>query len=160
MRNQVTEGTKTPERNTWRGFITRVKDPATVVAAMVTLVLAFGGGVMTGTVWFVTPEVEALRGELTGEIKTTKAELAALRNQIGTSNKGTESRTTALDGEIGENNRRISDNGERIAHMESKFAETTARLDRMHTQVTKNSELITDLRLRGTPDVKVGGTPD
>ena len=115
---------------------------------------------MTGAAWFVTPEVEALRGELTGDIKTTKAELAALRNQIGTSNKGTESRTTALDGEIGENNRRISDNGERIAHMEGKLAETTARLDRLHTQVTKNTELITDLRLRGTPDVKVGGTPD
>lgn len=160
MRNQVTEDTKTPERNTWRGFITRVKDPAMVVAAMVTLVLGFGGGGMTGAAWFVTPEVEALRGEVTGEIKTTKAELAALRNQIGTSNKGTESRTTALDGEIGENNRRISDNGERIAHMEGKLAETTARLDRLHTQVTKNTELITDLRLRGTPDVKVGGTPD
>ena len=64
MKNQVTEDTKTPERNTRRGFITRVKDPATVVAAMVTLVLAFGGGVMTGAAWFVTPEVEALRGEL------------------------------------------------------------------------------------------------
>ena len=87
MRNQVTEDTKTSERNTWRGFITRVKDPAMVVAAMVTLVLGFGGGVMTGAAWFVTPEVEALRGEVTGEIKTTKAELAALRNQIGTSNR-------------------------------------------------------------------------
>ena len=107
MRNQVTEDTKTSERNTWRGFFTRVKDPATVVAAMVTLVLAFGGGVMTGAAWFVTPEVEALREEVTGEIKATKAELAALRNQICTSKKGTESRTTALDGEIGENNRRI-----------------------------------------------------
>ena len=86
MRNQVTEDAKTPERNTWRGFITRVKDPAMVVAAMVTLVLGFRGGVMTGAAWFVIPEVEALRGEVTGEIKTTKAELAALRNQIGTSN--------------------------------------------------------------------------
>ena len=113
MRNQVTEDTKTPERNTWRDRITRVKDPAMVVAAMVTLANGFGGGVMTGAAWFVTPEV-ARRSY--GEIKTTKAELAALRNQIGTSNKGTESRTTALDGEIG--HRRISDNGERIAHME------------------------------------------
>ena len=96
------------------GIFTLVKDPATVVATMVTLVLAFGGGVMSGAAWFVTPEVEALRGEVTGEIKTTKADLAALRNQIGTSNKGTESRTTALDGEIGENNRRISLRYERI----------------------------------------------
>ena len=58
-----------------------------VVAAMATLVLGFSGGVMTGAPWFVTPEVEALRGEVTGEIKTTKAELAALRNQIDTSNQ-------------------------------------------------------------------------
>ena len=46
-----------------------MKDPAMVVAAMVTLVLGFGGGVMIGAAWFVTPEVESLRGEVTGEIQ-------------------------------------------------------------------------------------------
>lgn len=103
-------------------------------------------------------KVDALRGELAGEINTTNAELAALRNQIGTSNEGTESRTTTLDGDIGENSRRISDNGERIARMEGTFAGTTDRLNRLHTQVTKNTEVI--LKAGGTPDVNVGGTPN
>ena len=156
MRNQVTVATKTPERNTWSGFLTWVKDPAAAVSLMVGLGLVFGGGVLGGARWFVEP----LREELARASEATNAELAALRNQIGTSNKGTESRTTALDGEIGENNRRISDNGERIAHMEGKLTGTTARLDQLHTQVTKNTELITDVRVSGTPDVKAGGTPE
>ena len=159
MRNQVTEDTKTSARNTWRVSLTQLKDPATAALAIASLAVMFGTGVVAGAAWFVTPKVEALRGELGEDIKITNARLAALRNQIGISNEGTESRATTLDGNIGENNRRISGNGERIAHMKGTLTETTGRLNRLYTQVTKNTDLITDLRLRGGPDRKMEGSP-
>ena len=158
MRSQITGGTKTSGRNMWSVFPTRWKDPVTIGVGILTLLIMIGTAFIKGASWVVDNRVEALRGELAGEIKTTNAKLSALRNQIGTSNAGTESRTTTLDGDIGENNRRISDNGERIARMESALTGTTDRLNRLHIQVTKNTEAI--LKAGGTPDVKVGGTPD
>ena len=139
-------------------LLTRWKDPITIGVGILGLLIAIGIAFVGIANWVVDNRVEALRGELTGEINTTNAELTALRNQIDTSNAGTESKTTTLDGDIGENNRRISDNGERIARMESTLTGTTDRLNRLHTQVTKNTEAI--LKAGGTPDVKVGGTPD
>ena len=139
-------------------FLARWKNPVTIGVGILGLLITAGIAFMGGAAWVVDRKVEALRGELAGEIKTTNAEVAALRNQMGTSNEGTESMTTTLDGDIGKNNRRISDNGERIAHMEGSLAGTRDRLNRVHTQVTKNTEAI--LRAGGTPDVKVGGTPD
>ena len=136
MRSQITEDTKTPERNTTSGFFTWVKDVSSVVTAMVLVAGAVGSAA-----WFVDSKVEAMRGEFARAISTTNAELAALRNQIGTDNKGTESRATALDGKIGKN-------GERIAGMEGELKGTTARLDDLN------------LRLVGTPDVETEGTPD
>ena len=158
MRSQITEGTKTSGRNTWSVFLTRWKDPVIIGVSILGFLITVGIAFIGGAAWVMDQKVEALRGELVGEIKTTNAELAALRNQIGTSNEGTKSRTTTLDGDIGENNRRISDNGERIARMEGTLTGTTDRLNRLHTQVTKNTEAI--LKVGGTPDVKVGGTPD
>ena len=158
MRSQIKEGTKTSGRNTWSVFLTRWKDPVKIGVSILGLLIMVGIAFIGGAAWVMDHKVEALRGELVGEIKTTNAELAALRNQIGTSNEGTKSRTTTLDGDIGENNRRISDNGERIARMEGTLTGTTDRLNRLHTQVTKNTEAI--LKVGGTPDVKVGGTPN
>ena len=136
-RSQVTEDTKTSGRNTWREFLTRWKDPATAVVAIVGIAIVFGTGVIAGAAWFVSP---------------TNAELAELRNQIRTSDKRTETKTATLDNNIGENSGRISDNGERIAHMEAELAGTSGRVDRLYTQVTKNTEVITEVKVRGTPD--------
>ena len=155
MRSQATEDAKTPGETTSKKFLARWEGPVTIVISktaigiFITACLALIGWVVP---WMMDMKAEALRGELAGEIKTTNAEVAALRNQMGTSNEGTESRTTTLDGDIGKNNRRISDNGERIAHMEGTLAGTADRLNRVHTQVTKNTEDI--LRSGGTPDVK------
>ena len=134
--------------------MTRWKGLLKIVGGIIGVLLIF----ITVANWIADQKIEALREELSGAIKTKDAELAALRNQISTSNEGTESRTTTLDVDIGENNRRISDNGERLARMESTLTGTTDRLDRLHTQVTNNTEAI--LKAAGTPDVKVGGTPD
>ena len=154
MRDQVTEDTKTSGRDKWNVSMTQWKGMVGTVVGIITVLGIF----ITLANWIADQKVEALREELSGEIKTKDAELAALRNQISTSNEGTESRTTTLDVDIGENNRRISDNGERLARMESTLTGTTGRLDRLRTQVTKNTEAI--LKAGGTPDVKVGGTPD
>ena len=61
---------------------------------------------------------------------TTKSELAGLQNQVRT----------------------ISENGERIARVETALAGTRERVNRLHTQVTKNTDGITELKVRGTPE--------
>ena len=154
MRNQVTEDTKTSGRDTWNEFMKRWKGLVKIVGGIIAVLGIFS--ILAN--WIVDQKVEALREKLSGEINTNNAELAALRNQISKSDEGTESRTTTLDVDIGENNRRISDNGERLARMESTLRGTTGRLDRLYTRVTKNTEAI--LKAGGTPDVKMGGTPD
>ena len=142
----------------WSDLLTRRRDSVKTVVSILTFLLAIVIVFFGSTIWVVDNRLEALRGELTGEIKATNTELEALRNQIGTSNAGTESKTTTLGSDIGENNRRISDNGERVARMEGTLTGITDMLNRLHTQVTKNTEAI--LKPGGTPDVKVGGTPD
>ena len=132
----------------------RLKGPVKLVGGIIAILVVFMGFAN----WLMDQKIEALHKELSGAIKTKDVELAALRNQMNASNEGTESKTTTLDVDIGENNRRISDTGERLARMESTLTGTTGRLDRLHSQVTKNTEAI--LKAAGTPDVKVGGTPD
>ena len=46
----------------------------------------------------------------------------------------------------------FSGNGERLARMEATLAGTSVRVDRLHTQVTKNSEEIIEVKVGGTPD--------
>ena len=152
MRNQITEDTKTSDRSTWSGFLTRLKDPITAVLALVGLVITFGSGVIAGAAWFVSAEVEPLRRELAQASETTKAELAALQNQIRTNDERTETKTTRLNDNIEDNSDRISNDGERIARMEAALAGTSGRVNRLHTQVTKNTEVITEVKVRGTPD--------
>ncbi len=43
---------------------------------------------------------------------------------------------------------------ERIAAMESTLTETSGWLSRLHTQVTKNTEIISEVKGRGTPDYR------
>ena len=86
---------------------------------MVVLLSTFASGIIAGVTWFVSPKVEALRGELARASDTTNTELAALRNQIRTSDERTETKTTTLNDNIRENSGRISENGERIAHVEA-----------------------------------------
>ena len=152
MTSQVVEGTNTQGRDTLSGFLTRCKDPAIALLTLVVLLSTFGSGFIAGAAWFVDPKVQGLRGELTRAIDTTNAELAALRNETQTSNKRTDATTTTLNDRIEENSDRISDNGERIAGMKAALAGTSDRVDRLHTQVTKNSEGIVEVRMRGTPD--------
>ena len=139
----VREDTKTSRRNTWNDSINRLKGPVKLVGGIIAILVVF----MSFANWLMDQKIEALR-----------VELEALRTQMNASNEGTESKTTTLDVDIGENNRRISDTGERLARMESTLTGTTGRLDRLHSQVTKNTEAV--LKAAGTPDVKVGGTPD
>ena len=152
MTSQMAEDTNTQGRNTLSGFLTRCKDPATTLLTLVILLTTFGGGLIAGVAWFVDPKVQDLREELTRDIDKMNAELAAFRNETRTSNERTEATTTTLNDRIEENNDRISDNGERIAGMKVALAGTSDRVDRLHTQITKNSEEIVEVRMRGTPD--------
>ena len=119
------------------------------------IVAIFGGGVIAGAAVFVDPKVKALRVELTQTINTTNAELTALRDETRTSVKRTESTTKALNDRIEEKGDRIAGSVERIAGMEVALGATSDRVDRLHIQVTKNSEEIVELKVRGTP-----GPPD
>ena len=130
MRGQVTEDSETAGRSTWSGFLTRCKDPATAVLTIVLLVSALGGAFIAGVKWAASSEVEPLRREFAQAKDTTKSELAGLQNQV----------------------RAISENGERIARVETALAGTRERVNRLHTQVTKNTDGITELKVRGTPE--------
>ena len=152
MRNQATEDTKASGRNTWSEFLTRLKDPATAVFVVLTVVITFGSGAITTAAWLLSTEVEPLRRELARAIETTNAELSTLQKQILTNEERTETKTTRLNDNIKENSDRISDNGERIARIEAMLAGTSGRVDRLYTKVTKNTEVITELKVRGTPD--------
>lgn len=140
-------------------FLTQWKNSVMMkVIGIVTLLVTIGSIFIGAVVWIVDNKVEALRVELVGETKAINAKLAALQSQIGTNNAGTNSRTSILDGDIGENDRRISANGERIARLEGTLTGATERLNQLHVQMMKNTEAI--LKSGGTPDIKVGGTPD
>ena len=130
MRVQVTEDSETAERSTLSRFLTRCKDPASGALNIVLLVSALGAGFIAGVKWAASSEVEPLRRELAQARDTTKSELAGLQNQVRT----------------------ISENGERIARVETALAGTRERVNRLHTQVTKNTDGITELKVRGTPE--------
>lgn len=153
MRSQVTASTKSSVKNRWVEFLTRWKEPTTAVGAVIVILTAFGGGVIAGAAWFVDPEVAALRGELNHAMDSTHAEMATLRERMDTSEERTQTATWTLNDNLGANSGRISSNGERIAHMEAALAGTSDRIDRLYTQVTKNSDEIVELKVRGTPDV-------
>ena len=154
MTSQPAEEAKTSGKATWAEFFIRCKDPIVVVAAIAAVISAFYGGVVTCTVLFVDPKVETLREELTRAGAAANAKLEALRNDIRTGKESAESRTTALNDKIEDSSARIADNGERIAGMTATLAGTIGRVDRLHTQITKNTEAITELKVRGTPDVR------
>lgn len=104
-------------------FLTRLKEPTVTLAAIVTLVIAIGGGFFAGARWYVSSEVEPLRKEVAELIKYIEI-----------------------------NRNKITNNGERLARVEATLSGTGERLGRLHIQVTKNVDGITDLRIRGTPD--------
>ena len=93
------------------------------LTVIVGLVITFGSGFLAGAHWYVFSEVEPLRKEVTGLTKN-----------------------------IEDNRNKLSNNGERLAKIEATLSSTSERVGRVHTQVTKNTDAITDLKVRGTPD--------
>ena len=141
MSGQVTDDTNTSVGNPESGFLTRWKDPTATLLGIVTIVTIFGGGFIAGAAWMVEPKVEVLRGELTALQKETKSSVERAESTI-----------TELNDRIEENSDRIGRGGERIAGMEAALTAKGDRIDRLHVQVTKNSEEIVELKVRGTPD--------
>ena len=126
----MTEDSDTAGRSTLSAFLTRCKDPATGLLAIVSVVSIFGTGFIAGAKWTVSSEVEPLRREFAQAKDTTKSELAGLQNQV----------------------RAISENGERITRVETTLAGTREWVNRLDTRVTKNSDEIIKLNARGTPE--------
>ena len=148
----MTEEAKPAGRHSWEGLLTRWKDPTTGAVAILTLLITFGGGVLTGAALLVDPKVEALRSELTRASETTNTELTALRNEIRANSDRTDAGARTVNATIGEMRSQISRNGERIARVETELTGTSDRVNRLQTQVTKNSEEIVEVKVRGTPD--------
>jgi len=105
------------------GFITRLKEPAGVIAVIVGIVSMFGAGFFAGAHWYVSSEVSPLRKEV-----------------------------TVLSKHIEDSRNKISNNGERLAKLEATLLSASSRIDRVGVRVTKNTDSITDLRVSiGTP---------
>jgi len=104
------------------GFLIRLKEPATALAIVLGIVVTFGSGFFAGAHWYVSSELDPLRKEVAGLAKN-----------------------------IEDNRSKLSSNGERLAGIAATLAGIVERVDRLHTQVTKNTETITDVRVRGTP---------
>ena len=126
----MTEDSETAGRSALSEFLTRYKDQVATVRNLVIIVGVLGGGFIGGIKWAVYSEAEPLRRELAQARDTTKSELAELQNQVRT----------------------ISEIGERIARAETELTGTKERLNRLHAQVTKNTDGITELKVRGTPE--------
>ena len=101
MGNQVTEDTKTPEKNTSSGFLTWTKDVAQIVIAVV-----IGGTAIVGIAdWFVDSRVEVVRGEFVRAIRKNGERLAVMETEL----KAASSRLDGLNVRVTDNTKLITD---------------------------------------------------
>ena len=103
-------------------ILNRLKEPATALAVILGIVVTFGTGFFAGSHWYVSSELDPLRKEVAGLAKNVE-----------------------------DNRSKLSSNGERLAGIDATLSGTNERVDRLHNQITKNTEAITDVRIRGTP---------
>lgn len=152
MGSQVTEEANRPRKSTWREFLTWMKEPIAATLGIASLAATFGGGVIVGAKWFVSSEVEPLRKELARATDANSMKLQELRTQIQTNEEDAGEIAKTLTDNIKANGDRMSRNTERIAGAEATLMATERRIDRIHAQVTKNADAVTELKVRGTPE--------
>ena len=148
----MAEEPKTPVRNTWTRFLTRLKDPAEATVAVGTILVAIGAGVLIASEWLVSNEVEKLRAEVTKDIGDSKTEIEVLRGQLAAIEDRSKTTDERANSATKENSTRISTNGERIARIEGALGGTTDRVKDLDAEVKRNAEKLTAIEAVGTPD--------
>ena len=147
----MTDEPTTPVQKTWTRLLTRLKEPAEAIGAVIVILSVVGTGVVSVSKWLVASEVDRLRSELTetngkrqNEIEVLRGQLAAIEDRTKTTDERSNSATK-------ENATRVSANGERIARIEGSLGGTTDRVKELDATVKNNAERITVLEAVGTP---------
>ena len=148
----MAEEATTPVRHTLTGFLSRLKDPAQAIVAVVAILGVIGSGVLFVSNRLVNSEVDKLRVEVTKDIRDRTTEIEVLRGRIAAIEDRSKTTDERSNSATKENATRIATNGERIARIEGALDGTTDRVKELDTTVKRNVERITALEVVGTPE--------